>query len=87
MTRALRYAILIIDRVVYNDAEGVIKLKEKSFERKTELLEAALDEFTSKSYEDASLNMIIKNAGISKGLFIIILPTSRRFICFCFSLR
>lgn len=44
-------------------------MKEKSFERKTELLEAALDEFISKNYEEASLNNIIKNAGISKGTF------------------
>jgi len=44
-------------------------MKEKTFERKTELLDAALQEFTSKSYEDASLNAIIKNAGISKGTF------------------
>ncbi len=44
-------------------------MKEKSFERKNELIEAALDEFTQKSYENASLNKIIKNAGISKGTF------------------
>jgi len=44
-------------------------VKIKSFDRKTELMEAALDEFASKSYEDASLNNIIKNAGISKGTF------------------
>lgn len=44
-------------------------MKAKSFERKTELLEAALDEFTTKSFEEASLNSIIKNAGISKGTF------------------
>lgn len=44
-------------------------MKEKSFERKTELLEAALNEFTAKNYEDASLNSILKNAGISKGTF------------------
>ena len=44
-------------------------MKEKNFERKAELLEAALVEFTAKSYEDASLNAIIKNAGISKGTF------------------
>lgn len=43
--------------------------KEKSFERKNELLEAALEEFTAKNYDDASLNTIIKNAGISKGTF------------------
>ncbi|MDX8367945.1 TetR/AcrR family transcriptional regulator [Cytobacillus sp. IB215665] len=44
-------------------------MKEKSFERKQELLEAALDVFSQKSYEDASLNSIIKKAGISKGTF------------------
>lgn len=44
-------------------------MKEKSFERKNELLEAALDEFVENSYENASLNAIIKNAGISKGTF------------------
>ena len=44
-------------------------MKEKSFKRKNELLKAALDEFTKKSYENASLNKIIKNAGISKGTF------------------
>lgn len=44
-------------------------MKEKSFERKKELLDAALDEFIDKSYEEASLNNIIKKAGISKGTF------------------
>ncbi|WP_313413327.1 TetR/AcrR family transcriptional regulator [Sedimentibacter sp.] len=44
-------------------------MKEKSFEKKTELLEAALNEFSSRKYEDASLNNIIKSAGISKGTF------------------
>ena len=44
-------------------------MKEKSFDRRNELLEAALEEFITNSYEDASLNNIIKNAGISKGTF------------------
>ncbi len=44
-------------------------MKIKSFDRKEELLEAALDEFIAKNYEEASLNNIIKNAGISKGTF------------------
>jgi TetR/AcrR family transcriptional regulator len=44
-------------------------MKKKSFERKNELIEAAFDEFTSRSYDNASLNSIIKNAGISKGTF------------------
>jgi TetR/AcrR family transcriptional regulator len=44
-------------------------MEEKSFKRKNELIEAALDEFITKSYENASLNVILKNAGISKGTF------------------
>lgn len=44
-------------------------MKVKSFDRREELIEAALDEFGAKSYEEASLNNIIKNAGISKGTF------------------
>lgn len=44
-------------------------MKEKSFWRKKELIEAALDEFSTHSYQNASLNRIIKNAGISKGKF------------------
>jgi AcrR family transcriptional regulator len=44
-------------------------MKEESFWRKNELIEAALDEFSVHSYQNASLNKIIKNAGISKGKF------------------
>jgi len=44
-------------------------MKIKSFDRREELLEAALDEFIAKSYEEASLNNMIKTAGISKGTF------------------
>ncbi len=44
-------------------------MKEKSFIRKKELVKAALDEFTTNDYKNASLNSIIKNAGISKGTF------------------
>lgn len=44
-------------------------MKEKSFERKTQLLQSALDEFSLNKYDDASLNSIIKNARISKGTF------------------
>lgn len=44
-------------------------MKEKSFEKKAELLEAALNEFSSRKYEDASLNNILRDAGISKGTF------------------
>ena len=44
-------------------------MKVKVFERKQELLDAALLEFSQKSYEEASVNRIIADAGISKGTF------------------
>lgn len=44
-------------------------MKEKSFGRERELIDAALEEFATKSYDNASLNNIIKSAGISKGTF------------------
>ncbi len=44
-------------------------MKEEIFWRKNELIEAALDEFSVHSYQNASLTKIIKNAGISKGKF------------------
>jgi TetR/AcrR family transcriptional regulator len=46
-----------------------LTMNKNSFKKNNELIEAALDEFSSHSYENASLNKIIKNAGISKGLF------------------
>jgi AcrR family transcriptional regulator len=46
-----------------------MKNEDKTFERRDALLESALDEFTERSYDEASLNNIIKNAGISKGTF------------------
>ena len=51
--------------------------KERSFERRDELINAALIEFGDKGYENASLNNILKEAGISKGPSIIILKTRR----------
>ena len=44
-------------------------MKEKAFSRKDVVLQAALDEFTANDFEKASLNTIIKSAGISKGVF------------------
>jgi AcrR family transcriptional regulator len=46
-----------------------MRKKEKTFDRKEELLKAAEEEFTTRSYAEASLNNIIKRAGISKGTF------------------
>lgn len=54
---------------MFKTLKEVIKMNENSFKRKNKLIEAALDEFSAHSYENASLNKIIKNAGISKGLF------------------
>lgn len=39
------------------------------FEKKDELIEAALEEFSEKDFESASINQIIKNSGMSKGAF------------------
>ncbi|MFA9396821.1 MAG: TetR/AcrR family transcriptional regulator [Clostridiaceae bacterium] len=44
-------------------------MKEKTFQRKAEVIQAALDEFITNDYEKASLNTIIKVSGISKGTF------------------
>ncbi|MBS4538636.1 TetR/AcrR family transcriptional regulator [Clostridium sp. D2Q-11] len=43
--------------------------KEKSFERKEELINTAMKEFGEKGYRNASLNNILKEVGISKGTF------------------
>lgn len=44
-------------------------MKEKSFAKEKKLFAAALEEFTQRPYEEASLNTILKNAGVSKGVF------------------
>ncbi len=44
-------------------------MKEKGFQRKEQVIDAALQEFTTNDYEKASLNHIIKLSGISKGTF------------------
>ncbi len=50
-------------------SETMDEKKEKSFERREELINAALIEFGDKGYDNASLNNILKEAGISKGTF------------------
>lgn len=45
------------------------KKREQSFKNKQELIDAAIKEFSAKGYEKASLNNILKAAGISKGTF------------------
>ena len=44
-------------------------MRDSSFSNREVLIEASLNEFINYSYEKASLNRIIKNAGISKGTF------------------
>ena len=43
--------------------------KEKYFEKREELINIAMKEFGEKGYENASLNNILKETGISKGTF------------------
>ena len=43
--------------------------EKKSFEKREELINAALIEFGDNGYEQASLNNILREAGISKGTF------------------
>ena len=57
-------------------------MKEESFWRKNELIEAALDEFSVHNYQNASLNKIIKNAGISKGKFYYHFEDKKEFYLF-----
>lgn len=45
------------------------KNKRKSFEKREELIYIAMNEFGKKGYENASLNNILKETGISKGTF------------------
>ncbi len=44
-------------------------MKEKKFGRRQKLLDAALEEFSQYSFDEASVNRILKTAGISKGVF------------------
>jgi len=54
-----------LDLVVYT----IFMRFEKTFEHNEALFEAALAEFTATGYEQASINIILKNAGMSKGQF------------------
>lgn len=42
---------------------------DKSFEHREALFTAAIDEFVAQGYEQASINTILQNAGMSKGQF------------------
>lgn len=42
---------------------------DKSFEHRDKLFTAAIDEFVAQGYEQASINAILHNAGMSKGQF------------------
>ncbi len=44
-------------------------MKDKIFDRRQQLLDAALEEFSQTSFDEASINRILKNAVISKGVF------------------
>jgi len=51
---------------------------DKSFEHSEELFDAAINEFIEKGYEQASINNILKNAGMSKGQFYYHFKTKER---------
>lgn len=44
-------------------------MNSQTFDRRDQLIAAALEEFVTKDYEKASLNTIIKKANLSKGVF------------------
>jgi len=54
----------------------------KSFERRNELIAAALKEFSVRAYEAASINRIISEAGISKGTFYYHFPSKEELFFF-----
>ena len=54
-----------------------------SKEKQEALLEAAKTEFTKVTFHDASINQIIKEAGISRGSFTCILKVKKIFILTC----
>lgn len=55
--------------------EAFEKLSEK---RQKEILEIAIEEFSSKGYKNANINIIAKNVGISIGLMYKIFCNERR---------
>jgi AcrR family transcriptional regulator len=53
--------------MVYSRSE--LRMIRKSFKREQKLLDAAIEEFSQWSFDEASVNRILKNAHISKGVF------------------
>lgn len=60
--------IMICDYLLFRMVNKLTRLFEGlSKEKQTVIINAALDEFTKNGYDKASTNVIVKNAGISKG--------------------
>ncbi len=55
--------------IITRKDRNVIAISDKKFKNRQNLLDAALREFSSTSYEKASLNNILKTAALSKGSF------------------
>src|SRR5690554_129016 len=53
-------------------------------EKRNRILNAALKEFAHKGFDDASTNVIVKEAGISKGLLFHYFNTKRELFLFLF---
>ena len=56
-----------------------------SAERQNEILETAIEEFSSKGYKNANINIISKNAGISIGLMYKYFATKEDLFFTCIS--
>lgn len=56
-----------------------------SKERQNEILEIAIEEFSSKGYKSANINIIAKNAGISIGLMYKYFATKEELFFECIS--
>lgn len=55
-----------------------------SDEKRNKIIEASLEEFSKKGYERASTNVIVKNAGISKGLLFHYFKTKKNLFIYLF---
>ncbi|MBP2070917.1 TetR/AcrR family transcriptional regulator [Thermoanaerobacterium butyriciformans] len=55
-----------------------------SDEKRNKIIEASLEEFAKKGYERASTNVIVKNAGISKGLLFHYFKTKKNLFIYLF---
>ena len=71
LTNAVNGVIMLLTEVVNNEKRGlrlIDKFMSLEEEKRERIINAAMEEFAKKGYQNASTNEIVKNAGISKGL-------------------